>query len=139
MLVARLAGLAAALLLPLTLLAGPAHADDPDRVLAPEPTVAQLSLTSPKVTLTMSTSYRHLDGTPVAGVQLVFTHTRPTSLFDRDLGKVFLCSATTDANGFASCKGSGTLGAVLSLLVATYVTDTSTGNNAKMPVIVTGP
>lgn len=84
--------------------------------LDPDPTV--LRLVPPRLsltTLTMAAHARRADGRPIAGLELVFKigGERPT-LFDFGGGKV-VCGAVTDANGFASCRGTGGFSALESI------------------------
>lgn len=92
-------------------------------VLAPEPTIAQLSPGTIKLTLTMSAYARTLSGAPIAGEQLTFSvFGKQPNLFDFGGGTV-VCRAVTNAAGFASCKGAGVGGAIVSLLAGgSYVT-----------------
>lgn len=97
-------------------LAPPAVADDIVHVdVHPEPTVLAPGL-RPTLTMSARLTVRDTD-VPIPGRPMVFKvfGTEPVNVFDRG-GGIVVCQAVTDANGFASCKGQGLLGAVLSLL-----------------------
>ncbi|MCW2787139.1 MAG: hypothetical protein JWP74_3656 [Marmoricola sp.] len=113
-------------------------------VLKPEPSVLEISRSNPlKVTLTLSAHATRIDGTPVAGEPLTFSVLgKQPNLFDFGGGRV-ICTATTNADGFASCGGAGLGGAVVSLLAGgSYVTHfRGVGydfSSAKAKVIVLG-
>ncbi|RNL80942.1 hypothetical protein [Nocardioides marmorisolisilvae] len=110
-----------------------------------EPTVARVK-PGLKLTLTLSTHATNFVGAPMAGVPVVFTirdayeqgapgpQTEPIRWIE-------ICTAYTDANGLATCGGSGLLGSVASLLTggayATWATQ-PWGNFTKLPVVVSG-
>ncbi len=84
--------------------------------LEPEPTILRTSGPGGPLTLTMATYVRRLDGEPVAGRTVSFKifGGRP-DLFSTN-GGTFVCAATTDARGFATCGGKVALSAALSLV-----------------------
>jgi len=112
-------------------------------VLVPEPTVARIG-PSLKLTLTMAVRATRLDGTPLAGRHIIFTLLGVPTLFDRTHDYIQVCQADTDVSGFATCKGTGVVGAVGSIATggawATYLPQDAYYNTAwqKLPVIVTG-
>jgi hypothetical protein len=82
-------------------------------VIRPEPTILAPGL---RPTLTMSAHAEDVRGRPVVGETLAFkVFGRMPNPFDTGGGRV-ICHAVTDQHGFASCRGSGLVGSVLSLL-----------------------
>lgn len=83
----------------------------------PEPTILKITAGSPKLTLTLAAYTRFPDGTPAAGVHVSFDG-QCLVRDARGMCAVPLtwCTAVSDANGLATCKGAGTLGALVSLL-----------------------
>jgi hypothetical protein len=84
----------------------------------PEPTIARLG-PGLKLTLTMATHLHDRDGQPMAGTKVAFTLLAKTPSFYDYPPKPSLnvCTAVADANGFATCKGNGLVGSVLSLVL----------------------
>jgi len=81
----------------------------------PEPTVARL--VPPRLTLTTAVRLRDRTGQPRAGVTVDFSLVDNYPVF-AEPGRPFpVCTAVTDATGFASCKGAGAAAAVVSLLL----------------------
>lgn len=84
--------------------------------LSPEPTLLKITAGSPKLTLTLSAYARFKDGTPAPGVTVFFSGDclipgpRMCSL------PLEWCEAVTNSSGFATCKGAGTLGSIVSIL-----------------------
>jgi hypothetical protein len=108
-------------------------------VVDPEPTVARLAPNF-TLTLTMAAHVHDTHGTPLAGHTVSFSLLGPMEMFDRDGGYLPMCQATTDADGFATCRGSGTLGALLSIVLGgSYATHWPTSyygyDWAQAPVI----
>lgn len=91
-----------------------------------EPTVLAPGL---RPTLTLSAHASDLRGRPVVGERLTFSVLGTTpNPFDLGGGKV-VCTAVTDAHGFASCRGRGLVASVLTLLGApSYVSHPMTSN-----------
>ncbi len=111
--------------------------------LTGEPTIAKVGpmLT---LTLTMSAHARNFVGAPLAGVPVVFTlfgpaNSVPPGPAQKD-PSIEVCRAVTDAEGLATCKGSGLLGSLLSILTGGWAawddgTLQSIGHHTKLPVI----
>jgi hypothetical protein len=88
--------------------------------IVPEPTIARIGPgLNAQITLTMAAHLRGVDRRPLAGHEVIF------SLFGSVLPRingavqpfaVVACKAVTDVNGFATCRSSGTAGALLSVL-----------------------
>lgn len=114
------------------------------RVFDPEPTVARIGAGSLRLTLTFATYLRNTIGGPMPGRQIAFTLLNPPPTFNEPGGySIPVCTATTDANGLASCKGSAALASIVSILTnggyATYVNGPFTGSEfVHLPVIVAG-
>lgn len=113
-------------------------------VLNPEPSVLEISKRNPlKINLTLSAYASRFDGSPVVGEPLTFSVLgKQPNLFDFGGGTV-ICTAVTDADGFASCGGAGLGGAVVSLLAGgSYVTHFRSErygfSSAKAKVILLG-
>jgi hypothetical protein len=91
----------------------------------------------------MSATATRLDGTPISGEELTFSvFGKQPDLFDFGGGKV-ICRAITDAEGFASCRGAGTTGSILSILAGgSWVTHFRNNQyefrSVKAPVVQTG-
>jgi hypothetical protein len=113
-------------------------------VLHPVPSVLEISRSNPlKITLTLSSWATRLDGTPVVGEELTFSVLgKQPNLFDFGGGSV-ICTAVTNAQGYASCGGKGVFGAIVSLLsggsYVTHFSDDDYGfSSDKAKVIVLG-
>ncbi|MBO9521737.1 MAG: Ig-like domain repeat protein [Nocardioidaceae bacterium] len=113
---------------------------------SPDPTIAKIG-PGLKLTLTLSTHAKNFVGAPMAGVPVVFTLFGPGNNVAPGPAQsdpsVVVCRAVTDASGFASCKGSGLLGSIVSILSGAWAawddgTLRSIGHHTKLPVIVTG-
>lgn len=93
-------------------------------VIRPEPTILAPGL---RPTLTMSAHAEDMRGRPAVGEALTFSvFGQPPNPFDFGGGRV-VCHAVTDERGFASCRGKGLVGSVLSLLAArSYVSHART-------------
>lgn len=107
----------------------------------PEPTVAWLGPNF-QLTMTMATYLYDYQGEPMAGARVAFTLLDHVPAFPYPAPKPYLnvCEAVADANGLATCKGSGFVGSMLSLLTngayATYY-DGPFSSDAwtKLPVV----
>lgn len=88
-----------------------------------EPTVLKLS--GPRLTLTMAAYVRDALGGPLAGRKITFTLLAPPPVFLEKNNSLPVCTAVSNANGLATCGGSGLIGSIVSILVggayATYV------------------
>ncbi|MCR1784522.1 Ig-like domain-containing protein [Nocardioides carbamazepini] len=108
-------------------------------VWEPEPTIARLA--PPRLKLTTAARLRDRAGRPMVGVTVDFSLGNPFPAFPEPGGPAFrVCTAVSDQTGLASCKGSGALGAVLSLLLGgAYATEKqgffNTDQWAKLPVL----
>ncbi|MDQ6522026.1 Ig-like domain-containing protein [Nocardioides sp. LHD-245] len=108
-------------------------------VWEPEPTVAKLA--PPRLILTTAARLRDRAGRPMVGITVDFSLVNPLPAFPEPGGPAFrVCTAVTDTTGLASCKGSGALGAVLSLLLGgAYATEKqgffNTDQWTKLPVL----
>lgn len=118
--------------------------------ITPQPTLLKIGTgLLPTLTLTMAVSFKRADGTGVAGYGLRFYMLCDGSP-SRTCGvSIPICTAVSDANGLASCKGSGAFGAIVSILtggVKVTGTDSPTAptdlygvwTSEKFPVIATG-
>lgn len=119
-------------------------------VLTAEPTIARIG--GPgllKLNLTMSAHAHYTDGSPAVGNTILFTllgvpagpsvggpPTPPETAFP-----LVVCQAKVDHDGLATCKGTGTIGALVSILTlggyASYARVFS-WDYVKLPVILTG-
>lgn len=112
--------------------------------VTPEPTLMRITAGAlPQLTLTLSAYARFKDGTPTPGVRVSFEGMCLVESPRMCASRVHWCSAVTDANGFASCKGAGLLAAVVSVLngeVWMYAYSTNQYHvqvtNAQPPVVV---
>lgn len=110
----------------------------------PSPTVLRIG--GPiglQLTLTFATRVTNKFGTPKVGVPVHFTLLAPAALFAEPGGGLEVCTAVTDATGFATCKGKALLGAVLSILTGgayanLYAGFFPTGAHTRLPVVAAG-
>jgi hypothetical protein len=106
--------------------------------VAPEPTIVKITAGSPQLTLTLSAYARFTDGTPAPGVKVFFDG---VCLINGPRGcqqRIQWCTATSDANGFASCKGAGLVAAVVSILSGSVFMDASSTNPNYYVVVTNG-
>ncbi|MFL6061270.1 MAG: hypothetical protein ACJ72E_08570 [Marmoricola sp.] len=92
--------------------------------VTPEATILKITAGSPQLTLTLSARARFNDGTGAPGVAVSFDG--PCLLRDPVHGfcqsqPLHWCTAVSDDNGFASCRGSGLLGSIVSILKGSVV------------------
>lgn len=85
--------------------------------VTPEPSLMKIGTgLVPTVTLTLSAYAKYADGTPAPGVTVDFS-TECLAQAGKGCSLIIpWCSATTNAQGFATCKGAGLLGSVVSIL-----------------------
>ena len=105
----------------------------------PEPTVARLAPF--RLTLTTAARLRDRTGQPMAGVTVDFTLVDNVPQLGEP-GRPFpVCTAVTDATGFATCKGSGAIAAIVSILTGgAFATQKqgffATDQWTKLPVVL---
>lgn len=114
-------------------------------IVTPEPTLLKVTSGSPQLTLTLSAYARFKDGTPAPGVTVYFSG--DCLIPGPRMCQLMLqyCKAVTDWQGFASCKGAGTLGSVVSILGGSVWMSAHSSNrgyyvqvpDSRPPVIVT--
>lgn len=112
----------------------------------PSPTV--LKIGGPlglQLTLTFATRVTNKYGAPKVGVPVHFTLLAPAPPFAEPARGLPLevCTAVTDATGFATCKGKALLGAIVSILAGgayanLYQGPFPTGQYTRLPVVATG-
>lgn len=96
------------------------------------PTVARIG-TSPKITLSFGVYRRNSLGAPLAGRQVAFTLLAPVpNAVSPNRTSIPVCTATTNAQGFATCSGNVLLAVVGSLLTGGAFATELTGPNALL-------
>jgi len=105
----------------------------------PEPTIAHL--VPPRLTVTTAVRLRDRTGQPMAGKTVAFSLVDNYPQFGEPGRPFAVCTAVTDATGFASCKGSGMAAALLSLILGgAFATEKqgffATDQYTKLPVLL---